>query len=402
MIEPAAPPGLRVLFVKEGLAWPRASGHDIHCFYMMQALAGQGHTIGLMTAAEPVSEAVAGLDLDFRRTFAPDGEFVAGPEPRLTRLQERFRNYWGIDPNRQRAVGRAAAEFRADAVVVVGLDVLPYLGAVEGPLRVWYAADEWAWHHLSQVRLLRPSTWGDIKAGVIKGLYERAYKGMLDAVWVVSEMDRRWMRWVTGTRVEVLYYGVNGEHFAPREKPQRPKSCAFWGRLDFGPNLQALEWFCGRVWPTVRRARPDAAFTIYGFQPTPRANELGSVEGVSLIPDLPDLRDEIAAHEVVVLPFVSGGGVKNKLLEAAAMGKPIVCTPHACSGLQGPLEGVLRQARTPVEWTRELTALWADADLRRRLGDAARRWVTEQHTWQAAARSAAAGLESMLQARRSA
>jgi glycosyltransferase involved in cell wall biosynthesis len=400
--EPAAPQGLRVLFVKESLSWPRSSGHDIHCFYMMRALAGQGHAVGLVTAVEPVPDALTGLPLALRQTFPPPGQCVAGPEPRLTRLQERFRNYWGIDLNRLRAVGRTAEEFRADAVVVVGLGVLPYLGAVEGPLRIWYAADEWAWHHLSQVRLLKPSTWGDIKTGVIKGLYERAYRNILDAVWVVSETDRRWMRRVTGARVEMLYYGVNGEHFTPRERPQRPKSCAFWGRLDFGPNLQGLEWFCGRIWPVVRRAHPDAAFTIYGFQPTPRAHELGSAEGVSLIPDLPDLRDEIAAHEVVVLPFVSGGGVKNKLLEAAAMGKAIVCTPQACSGLRGSLEGVLRQARTPAEWARELTLLWADAHLRRRLGDAGRRWVTEQHTWEAAARSAAAGLESMLQARRSA
>ena len=54
---------------------------------------------------------------------------------------------------------------------------------------------------------------------------------------------------------------------------------------------------------------------------------------MKIIPDLPDLREEIAAHQVVVLPFVSGGGIKNKLLEAAAMGKAVVCTR---AGLRGP------------------------------------------------------------------
>jgi glycosyltransferase involved in cell wall biosynthesis len=253
------------------------------------------------------------------------------------------------------------------------------------------------------VRLLQPSTWANVKAAAVKGLYERAYGPLLDRVWVVSEADRRAMQRVAGVGgVDVLPNGVDADHFAPRSRPEMPNSCVFWGRLDFGPNIQALEWFCGRVWPAVRRACPDAAFTIYGFQPGREVRNLETAAGVRVIPDLPDLRDEIAGCQVVVLPFVSGGGIKNKLLEAAALGKVVVCTARACGGLRGSAESPFRLARSPGQWVRELTSLWADAEFRRRLGDAARRWVTEYHTWQAAARSAAAGLESMLRARRSA
>ena len=83
----------------------------------------------------------------------------------LTRLQERFRSYWGIETALIHALGRAARDCGAEAVVVVGLSVLPYLAGVQGRQRVWYAADEWAWHHLSQVRLFSPSTWPEIRAG---------------------------------------------------------------------------------------------------------------------------------------------------------------------------------------------------------------------------------------------
>ena len=387
---------LRLLFMKGRLAWPRAAGHDVFCYHFMQALAEQGHAVSLATIDCPAPEAVQGLALERVELLDEPPAAEAGDSPPigLSHMQERYRNYWGVKEDRVRAVGLVARACRADAVIVVGLDVLPYLGAVENALRIWYAGDEWAWHHLSQAQLLRPSTWDNYNQALVKGLYERAYGPLLDAVWVVSETDRRWMRWVTGARVDILPYGVNGEHFAPRERPQRPRSCAFWGRLDFGPNLQALEWFCGRVWPFVRRTHPDATFTIYGFQPTPRARVLASAPGISLVPNLPDLRDEIAAQEVVVLPFVSGGGIKNKLLEAAAMGKTIICTPHACTGLQGSLDGALRQARTPADWVRELSALWADADLRCRVGDGARRWVGANHTWRTMARSACERLES--------
>jgi glycosyltransferase involved in cell wall biosynthesis len=394
---------MRLLFVKEALAWPRSSGHDVHCFHMMRALAGLGHEVSLATVKRPADEAVAGLPL---RSYACIGEATTSGESEpllLTRMQERFRSYWGIEPAVIRAVADAAKACEADAVVVVGLNVLPFLGGVNGPLRVWYAADEWAWHHLSQVKLLHPSTWANVKQAAVKGLYERAYGSLLDRVWVVSEADRRAMQRVAGVgAVDVLPNGVDAEHFAPRVRPESPNSCVFWGRLDFGPNIQALQWFCRRVWPAVRRACPDATFTIYGFQPSAQVCSLENGGGVRVVPDLPDLRDEIAAHQIVVLPFVSGGGIKNKLLEAAAMGKAVVCSAQACGGLHGAEEARLCKAGIPAQWVRELMALWADADLRGRLGGAARRWVMEQHTWQAAARGAAAGLETAIETRRSA
>ena len=388
----------RILFVKDSLAWPRSSGHDVHTFHMMLALARLGHEVGLLSAADPIPEAVAGLPLVLRRTFPAAGApSLDGPEPTLSKLQEKFRRYWGIDPNRIRAVGRAAEEMAADAVVVVGLGVLPYLGAVRDRVRVWYAADEWFWHHASQVELLRRRTWGEAKQAVVKGLYERAYAPLLDRVWVVADADRRAMRWVAGVRgVDVVPNGVDGDHFAPLAAPQGERTCTFWGRLDFGPNVQALEWFCGKVWPRVRRTHPDATFTVYGFQPTPAVRALAGRDGIALVPDLPDLRAEIARHQVVVLPFVSGGGIKNKLLEAAGMGKAVVCSPAAGNGLRRPTESGMVVARSPADWVRGLTALWADPVRRERCGAEARRWVLANHSWEAAARTAAAGLEAAL------
>ena len=68
--------------------------------------------------------------------------------------------------------------------------------------------------------------------------------------------------------------------------------------------------------------------------PRSRSYRARGREGIEVVPDLPDLRLQIARHQVVVLPFVSGGGIKNKLLEAAAMGKAaIVCSQRATGGL---------------------------------------------------------------------
>jgi glycosyltransferase involved in cell wall biosynthesis len=382
---------VRLLFFKERLAWPRSSGHDVHSFHMMKALADLGHEVSLVTVEEPAPEAIAGLALSQRRSLAGMGGGGGGSS--LTGLRERFRSYWGIDPARIEAVSRAADECGAEAVVVVGLGVLPYLGSIDGPRRVWYAGDEWVWHHLSQVRASEPASWGNLRDAAVKGLYERAYAPLLDRVWVVSEADRRALGWVLGSRgVDVVPNGIDGEHFRPIDGPEDEQTCVFWGRLDFGPNVQALRWFCHRVWPALRRVAPGARFTIYGFNPTDPVRSLAGRDGIELVPDLPDLRGEIARHQVVVLPFVSGGGIKNKLLEAAAMGKAIVASPHATNGLDLPSDPPVSRARTARRWVEEVSGLWADPGRRRGLGEAARRWVLENHTWEGAARVVLAGL----------
>lgn len=387
---------LRWLFVKERFAWPRASGHDVHTYGMMHALAEQGHAVSLCTRDRPDEAAVTGIPYASRYCLADGDPPLASSEAfplRFTRLQAKFCSYWGVNPEHVRRVAAAAADCQADVVVVSGLSVLPYLGAIEGRATVWYAADEWVWHHLSMVRPHQPATWAELKPAAVKGVYERAYRRAIDRVWVVTDADARAFRWVAGTRgVDVLPNGVDADHYRPHDGPRAPNSCAFWGRLDFGPNVQALEWFCTRVWPEVRAAVPTATLRVFGFQPTDAVRRLTGRDGIELTADLPDLRAAVTGCQVAVLPFVSGGGIKNKLLEAAALGMPIVSTPRGCLGLSGTPPFAVH-AR-PADWVATVTRLFADADLRQRQGAAAREWVTMSHTWAAAARSAVSGIRA--------
>jgi glycosyltransferase involved in cell wall biosynthesis len=387
---------VRLLFVKESLAWPRSSGHDVHASSMMRALGDLGHETALLALEMPSAESVRGLGLSHVRTLGGAAHPAADGLPlRLTRFQEKFRSYWGVPPERIRAVASFARRWRADAVVAAGLGVLPYLAGVRDAARVWYAADEWAWHHLSQVRGINAQALDDIKQAVVKGLYERAYAGAIDRAWVVSEEDAFFMRHVAGVRrVDVVPNGVDADHYAPiADVGEVPNSCTFWGRLDFGPNVQALEWFCGNVWPEVRGRVPDAGFTVYGFKPTPAVERLAELPGVTLVPDRPDLRADVQRHQVVVLPFVSGGGVKNKLLEAAAMARPVAASRRVLNGLRLESPPPFECNRTPTDWVNSLAGLWADPDRRARLGRDARVWVTARHSWRAAARLALAGLD---------
>jgi glycosyltransferase involved in cell wall biosynthesis len=114
-----------------------------------------------------------------------------------------------------------------------------------------------------------------------------------------------------------------------------------------------------------------------------------------LIPDLPDIRAEIARSALVVLPFRTTGGIKNKLLEAASMGKAIVCTPQSCGGLRGLRDAPFAVVQSADSWVAKILELWANGPSRRRLGLKARKWVLSHHSWTAAAQLASQSLSRL-------
>ncbi len=383
---------MRFVFYKHQLTWPRQSGHDVHSAEMMRALGAKGHSVFFLSRTVPEAGATDGLGLAGSAVITPIEEDIRF---RPLGLQARFFSYWGVEPQYAAAVARVCHQRGADVLVSVGLDALPYLVGDHQAIRVWYAADEWVLHHLSMVRLVDRPSWVNVRQAAVKGVYQRAFTPDVDRMWVVTDQDRWAARWIAGARnVDVIPNGVDIEYFAPRPVDERPDTAVFWGRLDFGPNVQALDWIVRQVWPRVRARRPGASLRIIGFKPGDEVTRLAAEPGVSIQQDLPDLRDEVCRNAVAVAPMVSGLGIKNKLLEAAAMARPILCTTKATLGLELPGSPPLVVADRPADWAQTLVALWDDPRRRRQLGAQARDWVASRHSWAAAADLALRGIES--------
>ena len=240
-------------------------------------------------------------------------------------------------------------------MVVVGLNVLPYLAGVSGPLRVWYAADEWAWHHLSQVRLLRPSTWGNVKEAAVKGLYERAYAPLLDRVWVVSEADRRAMRWVAGGGVRRCDAQRRGRRSL---LPPRERRAAEQLRVLGPAGLRAEHPGAGVVLrPSLAGACGVSSRTrgspFTASNRRPRVESWPSRGGVELVPDLPDLRRRSPATRWSSCRSSAAAGSRTSCWRRPPWARP-------SSARRGPAAACAQRTALPV--TQAKTAReWAQA-----------------------------------------
>ncbi|HEX7011008.1 MAG TPA: glycosyltransferase family 4 protein, partial [Phycisphaeraceae bacterium] len=136
------------------------------------------------------------------------------------------------------------------------------------------------------------------------------------------------------------------------------------------------------VWPALRADYPDATWKIVGKNPCQRVQALAQQPGIEVTGQVEDIRPWAHEAAAVVLPMRCGGGIKNKLLEAAAMGKPILASPRAVRGLEEP-PGLI--CRGPAQWRQAIERVWSQPDLARTMGQSARSWAQQRHTWPHAA-----------------
>lgn len=186
--------------------------------------------------------------------------------------------------------------------------------------------------------------------------------------------------------VRAIENGVDLDYFQPAQDAARdanPHEIAFVGALDYRANVDGVTWFCEHVWPELLRRVPSATLTLVGRCPTPPVLALGKMPGVSIAASVPDVRPYLSRAAAVVAPLRIARGIQNKVLEAAAMARPVVASPQALTGLSlvhG--EHVLRAAE-PRDWIAALSDLLASPEAGQRLGQAARSHVERHYRWSA-------------------
>ncbi len=202
--------------------------------------------------------------------------------------------------------------------------------------------------------------------------YEKAAVAKFDRVVAVSEHDRSLMSsWADASRIDVVATGVDLSQFQSRETSGSSSSLVvFVGAMDWEPNIDAVEWFSEKVWPTITDKLPGTRFRIVGRNPDSRVQRLRR-ESVEVTGSVPSVIEHLAEAAVVVVPLRIGGGTRLKIYEAMAAGKAVVSTAVGAEGLEVNPRKDIWIADQPGDMANAVVRLVEDRELREKMGCAA-------------------------------
>ena len=175
--------------------------------------------------------------------------------------------------------------------------------------------------------------------------------------------------------------GVDHDYFRPGSEAYDPELISFIGRMDYYPNQQAMIGFCERILPLIRQRRPGANLIIVGANPPGRIQRLAQMDGVTVTGSVPDVRPFVTKSAVNVAPLQIARGTQNKILEAMAMGVPVVTTPVAAAGVDVVPGRHLLCGQTDHEFAEMTLRILENQEDRQTLAKEGRKRILDHHDW---------------------
>jgi glycosyltransferase involved in cell wall biosynthesis len=186
---------------------------------------------------------------------------------------------------------------------------------------------------------------------------------------------------IPGAPTTIIRNGVDLEQFRPDPDYAEPGRIVFTGVMDYMPNIDACQWFTRRVFLRLLKDYGDITFDIVGSNPTPEVRELERYPNVRVTGSVPDTRIQLREASVAVAPLRIARGIQNKVLEALAMGLPVVGTTPATQGVEGEAGRDLLVADGEDAFYEALKSLFDDPDEARDLGRRGRAFVEQRYSW---------------------
>jgi glycosyltransferase involved in cell wall biosynthesis len=210
-----------------------------------------------------------------------------------------------------------------------------------------------------------------------------------DGVYLCSATDeRRLLDQLPGVRTAVIPNAADVEYYQPRsgDRPSDGRTIVFFGLLSYAPNVDGVIHFVRDIWPRIAEANPEARCKFIGGQAPPSLLALAGPR-IEFTGFVSDLRPHLAKAACIVVPLRIGGGTRLKIVEAMAMGKPIVSTTLGAEGIEAIPNRDILIADEPTAFANAVNCLLAQSNLAAHIGESARRVAVERYSWAGAARA---------------
>lgn len=379
---------MRILALSTWWPEPADNGSRMRIMQLLRGLSAR-HDLHLIGFTQGPAEAVERAELS---RLCASVTAIERPGRPLT-IGDRVQSLFVAEPASVRAtwsapfaaaVEQAAARFKPDLVLAMQIDVAPYARRVPTAPRI---LEELELGYLFEQSQRAGDPRRRLRAQLTALQHRRYVHALLRdfaAVTVVSEREATLVRQIVGRRplaIAVVPNGADVAGAAAYTYDPDPDTLIYPGALSYAANLDAARYCIAEILPLIRRARPQTTLRITGKHAPEQRAALGSAPGVVFTGYVADIQALIARSSVEVVPLREGGGTRLKVLEALALGTPVVSTTKGGEGLDLEPGRHVLVADTPEAFAACTLELLTSPQRCAALSAAGRQWVAERYDW---------------------
>jgi len=215
-------------------------------------------------------------------------------------------------------------------------------------------------------------------------LYELFTLKSFSKSFVSAEFDRSYLKNNSDSfehNLKVISNGVDEGIFRrDGSKVKEENWITFLGKMNYLPNIDAVTYFAEEVFSDIRQ-KSGVKFMIVGTRPNKRVMKLEKMEGIEVTGFVEDPHDYLEKSKIVVATLRFGSGMQYKILEAMALGKPVVTTSIGARGIKGQNGKHFIIANSKKDLVYNILELLENSSMRMSIGRNAKELVKNNYTW---------------------
>lgn len=383
---------MKILYVCHRFPFPPKRGGKIRPFNMIRHFSAQGHQVTVCSLSRSPGEAVEG---DGIAAHCHRYEMAAVKNPiqiirmvaRLPLLTPSSMGFF-YSPSLKQRINALLAKEKFDLIFVHCSSVAQYVEDVRDIPKIldFGDMDSQKWLEYANYKPF-PLSLGYRLEGTKMEMAEKRLAGKFDLCTATTRAEWETLEsYGAARKTDWFPNGVDANFFKPDGDGYDADTLSFIGRMDYYPNQECMFDFCRNTLPLIQAKRPSAKLLIVGADPSPAIRKLGDLPGVTVTGSVPDVRPYILRSAAMVAPLNIARGTQNKILEAMAMGVPVVTSPAGAGGVDAEHGEHFLVGSNPTEYADACLRLMQDADTRARFSSAGRERMLSNHDWEASMR----------------
>lgn len=397
---------MRILFISTWFPYPPDQGSRIRAFHLLRALAEQ-HQVQLVSFKD---REIAPEWVEHLNSYCDEIHIVEEAPFSQSKLGEVF-GWFSTRPRAvvgshshtmQNLVAEICKGWQPQATIALTFAAAPYALLVNGGKRIVDV------DNLLTLMLKEQIGWASniferarrFTAFLKFRRFERELYRQFDLCFVTSKDDvnriREYIPLADG-QVIVVPNGVDTQQLRPAESSNGTTSMIYPGALTYGPNLDAMSFFTKEILPAIHQKEPAATLRITGSTRDVNLAMLDLNMRVQLTGYVEDIHSLVSQSAVCVVPLRQGAGTRLKILEAMALGTPVVSTSKGAEGLEVEPDRHLLLADSPTEFADQVLSLFHNQGLHNDISKRARQLVEQKYDWDQIGADLRASISSLME-----